>query len=68
MKIEISKLRIMTDQILRALTERGENFVEIPRYFWDVVGSARYDMEKLPEPRLRNLSDDWSASVSSWRL
>ena len=60
MKIEISKLRIMTDQILNALKERGEDFVEIPRYFWDVVGSDRYDMEKPPEPRLRNLSDDWS--------
>lgn len=60
MRIEISRLRTLIDEILERMSTQT-SFVEIPDdfYYWDVLKPERYDSNNQAETSLGNLSDDW---------
>lgn len=65
MRISISRLRQVTDRILKHVEEHLDvDSVEIQReYYWDVQSPARYDYDPggaAPNPDLRSFSDDWT--------
>jgi hypothetical protein len=61
MKIDIAKLKEISDKIFTHLNEINvEEFEIIDDYYWDIPEEDLYDLQKKPSSHdLGQLSDDW---------
>jgi hypothetical protein len=61
MKINVSDLRSLVNQVLSHIENEGHDSVEVTvDYYWDIPKNLRYDAYQKPEDlTIGQLTDDW---------